>query len=133
MLKRSRAREVAFILIYGSFFSGYEFEDLIKLAKEDEFLKIDDFVKLLVTGVLLKREEIDSKIKKYLIGWKFERVSAILIAILEIAFYEILFVDCIDFPISINEAVELAKKYYGKDGHVFVNGVLGCFIKSIKK
>ena len=52
-------------------------------------------------------------------------------AILELALYEILYVDDVDSPVAINEAVELAKKYFGGDGPAFINGVLGSFVKSI--
>ena len=78
-----------------------------------------------------KRQDLDTKIKTYLKKWELERISQILIAILEISFYEILYVDDVDGPVSINEAVELAKKYFGGDGPAFVNGVLGNFLKSV--
>lgn len=129
-MKRKKARENAFIVIFESFFGGEE-EDFIKHIEEIEGLNLNVYSKELINGVLKKREELDSKIKLYLKNWEIDRISKILIAILEISFYEILYVDDVDFPVSINEAVELAKKYFGGDGPSFVNGVLGNFVKTI--
>lgn len=130
-MKRKKARENAFIVIFESFFFGGEEEDFIKHIEEIEGLNLNVYSKELINGVLKKREELDSKIKLYLKNWEIDRISKILIAILEISFYEILYVDDVDFPVSINEAVELAKKYFGGDGPSFVNGVLGNFVKTI--
>ncbi len=106
-------------------------EELISYAEKEQNIKLSGYSKKLVCGVLKKREEIDSKINLYLKNWDFNRVSYILISILEIAIYEIIYVKDVEFPISINEAVELTKKYFGEEGTSFVNGVLGSFIESI--
>ena len=74
---------------------------------------------------------IDEKIKLFLKNWEIDRIPMVLRAILEISFYEILYVQDVDPPVSINEAVELAKEYFADDGPSFVNGVLGSFVKSI--
>ena len=78
-----------------------------------------------------RRPEIDEKIKLFLKNWEIDRIPNVLRAILEISFYEILYVKDVDPPVSINEAVELAKKYFADDGPSFINGVLGSFVKSI--
>ncbi len=130
-MKRKKARENAFIIIFESFFFDEKEEDFLARIERMEDLSFSSYSKELISGVLKKRDELDSKIKLYLKNWEIERISKILIAILEISFYEILYVDDVDFPVSINEAVELAKKYFGGDGPSFVNGVLGSFVKTI--
>ncbi len=131
MLNRRKARENAFIVIFESFFLNVSSRCLIETISEFENLEFDSYSKKLICGVLKNRNEIDEKIKLYLKNWELNRISQILLAILEISFYEILYVDEVDAPISINEAVELSKKYFGGDGPSFVNGVLGAFLKSI--
>ncbi len=130
-MKRKKSRENAFIVIFESFFFDEKEEDFLARIERMEDLSFSSYSKELISGVLKKRDELDSKIKLYLKNWEIERISKILIAILEISFYEILYVDDVDFPVSINEAVELAKKYFGGDGPSFVNGVLGSFVKTI--
>ena len=130
-MKRKKARENAFIAIFESFFYEGEKNDFLLFLERTQSFCLYEYSKLLVLGVLEKREELDLKIKVYLKNWEIERISKILIAILEIAIYEILYVKDVDFPVSINEAVELAKKYFGEDGPSFVNGVLGSFVKTI--
>ena len=130
-MKRRKSRENAFIVIFESFFLNLPAKELIYLVTREQNLKLSEYSKELVFGVLKKRKELDKKISSYLKNWDFKRISNILIAILEISFFEILYVKDVDFPVSINEAVELAKKYFAQDGPSFVNGVLGNFVKNL--
>lgn len=131
MLNRRKSRENAFIVIFESFFIDLTANYLIDISIKFENLKFDDYARKLINGVLENRKTLDQKIKVYLKNWELGRISQVLLAILEISFYEIIYVDDVDGPVSINEAVELAKKYFGGDGPSFVNGVLGNFLKSI--
>lgn len=131
MLKRRKSRENAFIVIFESFFINLDADHLIKFSVEYENLQFDSYSEELVVGVLKNRQSLDEKIRPYLKNWELERISQILLSILEISFYEIIYIKDVDGPVSINEAVELAKKYFGGDGPAFVNGVLGNFLKSI--
>lgn len=77
-----------------------------------------------------KKSEIDEEIKKYLKkGWSLSRISKPSLAILRLAIYEIKYVDSVPDSVSINEAVELAKKYT-IDESGFVNGILGAFVRN---
>ena len=131
MLSRRKARENAFIVVFESFFLDIAAQNLVKLSEDFENLSFDSYSKKLISGVLSNRQELDKKIEPYLKNWEIKRISQVLLAILEISFYEILYIDDVDGPVSINEAVELSKKYFGGDGPAFVNGVLGNFLKSI--
>ena len=130
-MNRRKARENAFLLVFESIFLDLEFEKLIDVAAEVGEIQLNGYSKKIISGVLQFREEIDEKIKLFLKNWEINRIPSVLRAILEISFYEILHVQDVDPPVSINEAVELAKKYFADDGPSFVNGVLGNFVKSI--
>ena len=71
------------------------------------------------------------KIEECLVGWKKERVSYVAKAVLKLAAYELMFMDDIPVKVSINEAIELSKKYDDDKAYVFVNGVLNKVADSI--
>lgn len=76
---------------------------------------------------------IDNHIKDNLEGWSIYRLAKIDLAALRIAIYEILYRDDIPVEVSINEAIEIVKKYSNMDSFRFINGVLGGFVRSIDK
>lgn len=71
--------------------------------------------------------ELDALIDEKSTGWKTNRMAKVDLAIIRLAVYEIKFEDDIPTKVSINEAVELAKKYGADESGVFVNGVLAKF------
>ncbi len=97
-------------------------EDLSQYSNSDDIIS---FCLDLVKGVLPNLTEIDALIKKHANNWSLERMANIDRNILRIAIYEIVFVSNIPKSVSINEAVELAKKYSTENSFGFVNGVLG--------
>ena len=86
----------------------------------------------IIEGCSRNMEKIDNIIRRNSKGWKFERISKVDLSILRLALYEILYRDDIPESVSINEAVELAKKYGGEKTGSFINGILGSFIRSGK-
>jgi N utilization substance protein B len=82
------------------------------------------FAEELAQGVLQHIEEIDAKIKVYAKNWDFHRIAVVDRNILRLAIYELLFRDDIPPVVSINEAIELAKKFSTEDSGRFVNGIL---------
>lgn len=82
------------------------------------------FTQKLVKGTLNKQKEIDSLIGKYTEHWKIERINVIDRCILRFAIYELLYLKDIPPAVTINEAIEIAKKYSTADSGKFVNGVL---------
>ena len=77
--------------------------------------------------IIDKFEEIDAKISEVSKGWTIDRIGKVELAILRLAVYEILFDESIPTSVSINEAVELAKKFGPQDSYSFVNGILARF------
>lgn len=112
-------------------------EDYYKsLAKEDELFseypdeKQLDYIKRMVSGISTHSIELDDYIEKYSKGWQFSRISRTALAIMKTAMFEVLYMPDVPNGVSINEAVELAKKYDGTDTASFVNGILGSFAKN---
>ena len=71
------------------------------------------------------KDVIDMQIKKYSKNWAFERISKVDLSIMRLALAEILYTADVPDSVSINEAVELAKKFGGKHSGKFINGILG--------
>lgn len=82
------------------------------------------YVMQLVTGVDENRDELDKFIMMYAKGWSIERINIIEKNIIRLALFEIRNMDDIPYEVSVNEAIELAKRYGDKDAYSFVNGIL---------
>jgi transcription antitermination protein NusB len=77
-------------------------------------------------------ETIDKHITENSKDWKIGRIAKVDLAVLRIALSEILYDDSIPSSVSINEAVEISKKYSNDDSHKFINGILGTVVRDIK-
>ena len=86
--------------------------------------EIKDFFIILAKGVCDNRDSIDEIISKYSDNWKVSRISRIDINILRIAIYEMLNLSNIPHPVTINEAVDIAKKYGNNESGSFINGIV---------
>lgn len=128
-MNRRQARESAFSILFETLFLEDSWEDLVKFARELGVLSFDSYSKSIIKGAIDMRKDLDDKIAPYLRGWDISRISRVSLAILELAFYEILYVDEVKPPIAINEAVELAKKYASPEDASFINGVLGSLVR----
>ena len=131
-ISRYKMREQAFFLCFEMLFSDTDVDELADNAGDarDEFLS--DYALDCAKGVFEHREEIDALISKNLkAGWKISRISKVSLALLRLAVYEMLYRDDVPVSVSINEAVELSKKYTVKDDTSFINGVLGAVAKSL--
>ena len=84
-------------------------------------------------GVIANIPEIDDIIEKCSQKWARSRISRVSMSILRISIYEMLYGEDVPTEVSINEAVELAKKFDSDDSYTFVNGVLGAAEKLINK
>jgi N utilization substance protein B len=83
-----------------------------------------DFARRLIAGVLEHREEIDRRIAETAENWKLDRIAKVDLVILRLATYELLC--CADVPVnvSIDEAIEIAKRFSSSDSSTFINGIL---------
>ena len=82
------------------------------------------FADPLIRGTLSHRDELDAEVKKHALNWDLHRIAAVDRNILRLAIYEMLHRDDIPPVVSINEAVDIAKKFSTQDSGKFVNGIL---------
>lgn len=130
-MNRRKSREQAFIFLFESSFELQSVEEIIKEAGDIREDKLDDFSKSLVDGVLSNTEKIDKYLVNNLNGWQKERLSRTTLTLLRLCIYEILYCEEIPESVSINEAVELAKKYGSPEEASYINGVLGSVVKQL--
>ena len=133
-MKRSEAREQAFIIVFEKEFNAEASVDEISAAaKEAELFETDRFAKKLSEAVFSDIEALDNIIIENLrAGWRISRISKVALAILRMAICEMTTFDDVPVSVSINEAVELAKKYAPETDARFVNGLLSSVAKKIK-
>ena len=146
-MTRGNARELAVHLIYSQGFTGEEPERLIaarlekayydQLSAENEIYEDRpsraqvQYLDSVVAGVTNRTEELNDEIRKFSIGWDVSRISRLARTILQLAIFEILYVEDVPTGVAVSEAVRLAKKYDGDDTGAFVNGILGSFARSL--
>lgn len=131
-MNRKQARENAFILLFeGASKTDETAAEIYEKATEVRELEVDGYVKQVFFGFYENARAIEECIEKCLVGWKRERISLSSTAILRLAVYELMFMDDIPHKVSINEAVELAKKYDDEKAYSFVNGVLNAAAKEL--
>ena len=124
-MNRKTARENAFILLFESACRTEETAlEIFELATSIRALECDDYVKSVFFGVAENARVIDECIEKCLVGWKKNRLSLVSMALLRLAVYEMMFVSDIPFKVSINEAIELSKKYDDDKAFMLINGAL---------
>ncbi len=131
---RRVSREVSLKVLFQVDLVHANIEEALKHAFENDKYSDDvkEFTLTLVKGVMSNLAEIDKMIKNYTNNWSLDRITNIDRSILRIAIYEILYLQNIPKSVSINEAVELAKKYGTRSSFSFVNGVLGRINKNDK-
>lgn len=128
-LSRSEEREQAFMLLFSSMFDDVPLEE--KIDDDTQLFEggVCGYAQALVGGILDKKDELDADISRFLKqGWSVSRISKSSLAILRLAIYEIKYIESVPDSVSINEAVELAKKYT-IDESKFVNGILGSYVR----
>lgn len=130
-MTRHQVRTSILMLVFENIFRDDEtIENIIEIAKEAENFPVNEEIELTFIELSKNRIDIDQEISKYLKDWTLSRISKISLAILRVAFYEILFSDKIETDSAISEAVLLAENYSLDTDVKFINGVLSSFAKS---
>ncbi len=136
MASRHQAREMAFQLVYewslneGAFYDEQRMKQYWVERSLTENVREEDnfnFYLRVLKGVANFLPQIDSRLESFLENWSMKRIDRVDLAILRLSAFELLFDTNSDKPddaVILNEAVELAKRYGGKDSPSFVNGVL---------
>ena len=145
-MTRSDVRELAVHLIYAHEFSGEDPQALVasRLAKEyyaKLSVEVDlytdrpsaaqrAYIDTAVSGVVNRLDELDECIRRFAIDWDVSRISKLTRAILQLAIFEMQYMEDVPTGVAISEAVRMAKIYDGDDTGAFVNGILGSYARS---
>ena len=146
-MTRGNARELAIHLIYGRNFTGEEPEAVVatrlnkdyykQLSAENDVYEERpsraqlNYIDTVVAGVANREEELNAQIQQYSIGWDISRISRLARSVMQLAMFEIQYIDDVPTGVAISEAVRIAKKYDGDDTGSFVNGILGAFARGL--
>ncbi len=126
MGKRRRSRELALQVLYQWDVTGHDAaKTLVQFQShfsQDE--QKDEFAERIVLGVLTQREEIDRIVEQYSENWRLERMTVIDRNLLRLATFELLFCDDIPPKVTLNEAIDLGKRFGSEDSSAFINGIL---------
>ncbi len=146
-MTRANARELAVHLIYGREFTGEEPQQVVTTRLNKEYYSMlseeNDvyaerpsraqlsYIDSVVSGVANRVDDLNATIQQFSIGWDVSRISRLTRCVMQLAIYEILYVEDVPTGVAVSEAVRLAKKYDGNDTGSFVNGILGSFARSL--
>ncbi len=129
---RRKGRELALQALYQIEITGDS-----SIAAVDLFLqhfeggaKAKEFARRLVSGVVSQRPDLDRLIEQATENWKLTRLAKVEHELLRLAAYEVVFCPDIPVPVSLDEAVEIAKRFASEDSAGFINGVLDHIAKS---
>ena len=124
-MTRKEARETAMCLLFEQDFrEGETPSEIYEISAQNREITDDEYLRRVYFGVNDNLERIDEVIGAHAKGWKTDRMSHVSRAIQRVAVYEMLFEKDIPAAVSINEAIELSKKYDDEKAKRFINGVL---------
>ena len=128
-MSRQQARETAFKMIFQMDVGKNPLEvaeRTMEEALEEGVInkKERSYILELAAGVAEKRDEFDKFIMAHSKGWTLDRINFIEKNLIRLALYEIRYMESIPYEVSVNEAIELAKRYGDDDAYSFVNGIL---------
>lgn len=130
-LTRRTARENAFLAAFASTFDNAMPEDVIALNNELGENRVDAFGRKLIDDYYEHSAEINDMIRDHLKGWTIDRIPRVSLTVLRLALSEILYGEEKLPSVTINEAVELTKKFGGDEDYQFVNGLLGSVVREL--
>lgn len=146
-MTRANARELAVHLIYGRDFTEEEPQQIVNTRLDKEYYPLlsqenqvyadrpskaqQAYIEMVVAGVANRTDELNAHIQKHSIGWDISRISKLARSIMQLAIFEILYVEDVPTGVAISEAVRMAKMYDGNDTGAFINGILGTFARNL--
>ncbi len=132
---RRKAREVALRALYELEIGHMPIQTVLKenLAEADLPEDLHAFASDLITGVREHLAAIDDKLASVITDWDFDRIAAVDRNVLRIAYYEIYYCPGVPPAVSINEAIEIGRKYSTAESGKFINGILGRVLKDSPK
>ena len=124
-MTRKEAREEAFRLLFETEFRGDEDPaEIFALSEENREVSGNAYIKTVYFGVREHLEEIDAIIMRHSNGWKPSRISPVTLSAARLCIFEMLYMEDIPNAVSLNEAIELVKKFDDGKMKAFINGLL---------
>jgi N utilization substance protein B len=146
MGSRRKAREVSLQLLYEIELSQRDYLQVVQEFLSNPALRLQNlgeslseveevkkFTQLITEGVAANVREIDALIESHSTHWKISRMASVDKNILRMGVFELLYCPDIPSSVTINEAIEIAKKFGNEDSSSFINGVLDHIAKELKK
>jgi N utilization substance protein B len=133
---RRKSRELAMQMLFQGDLGKQTPEQVRKtfwLAREESDVEVRGFAEDLYRSATVRAEEIDELISKHLVKWRIERMPGVDRNVLRLAAAEMLAFKSTPFPIVINEALEIARRYSAPESVGFLNGVLDAMAKELIK
>jgi N utilization substance protein B len=132
---RRKARELAIQILYQIEMKGSEPKEVLDLfwKSEETLPDVRQFTTELVEGTYRNRKEIDQLIERHSIHWRLSRMAAVDRNILRLGIYELLYLHDVPTSVTLNEAIEIAKKFGTEDSSAFINGILDNVAKEVRK
>lgn len=123
---RRRARELALTVLYESEFQNVPYDRIVfRIAGEEKLREeIVEFLNSLLKTYFDNKALINEEIEKHSSNWKISRMAYVDRNILRLGIAELIFITDIPKSVSINEYLEIAKKYGTEDSSSFINGIL---------
>lgn len=134
-MNRKKSREYLLQLVYQMGITGDSAQGVFDMFMEDEEISKNnldlEYIKTSLIGIAENKEIIEEKISAQLVNWKINRIAKVNLAILKVAVYEMMHKEDIPAKVSINEAIELCKKFSEEKSISFINGVLDKIYKNL--
>ena len=133
-MTRKEAREQAFLVLFQcNFFADRTLEEILENNLKNGSITENKFTNQLCSVVFKNMADINSLIQKYSLNWEQDRITKVSLTALRIAIAEIKYIDAIPEKVSLNEAIELTKKFANQEDAQFVNGVLSGVVNEFPK
>jgi len=137
---RRQGRERAFQILYGCCFFSVKKEDYLRRTfnnfipeNNEKNSPANIFAWELINGVLENQDYLDQTIGQHSKNWRLNRIATVELTVLRLAAFEMLFRKDVPIKVSINEAIELSKKYGDNNSSRFVNGILDAIAKKCER
>ena len=130
-MTRKEAREQVFILMFEKLFRDYSVEEILEDAATLRDLEPEEYIRRVFCGATEKCDEIDELISASAKGWSIKRISKTTLSAMRLCIYEMLYCEDIPVSVSINESIEIIKKYATKEDAAFANGILGTISRNM--
>jgi transcription antitermination protein NusB len=131
-MSRRLAREIAFKTLFQYDVGNNDVEPALSEMLDESGLSGESarFARELAEGAASNKAAIDNELSRHLVGWTLSRLAGVDRSILRLAAYELLYRDDIPGAVTINEALEITKKFHSEEASKFINGILDNIARS---